>query len=109
MVSPSVVRSTPLLSPPNGALTPGAPGVYVYDAQSARRIPAVGRALGLYGGLSKQMPLDAYKGTMPQPRPNILRRPDPDRARSWFVQVSVEDYLLNGNAICLGRSIGVGG
>ena len=31
--------------------------------------------------------------------PSILRRPDPFNARSWFVHVSVEDYLLYGNAI----------
>ena len=32
-------------------LTPyGLPGPYVYDATSARRVPAVGRALQLYCG-----------------------------------------------------------
>jgi HK97 family phage portal protein len=73
----------------------------VYDATSARRIPAVGRALQLYSGLCKQMPMDAYRGRDPIPRPRLLARPDPFRARSWFVHVCIEDYLLNGNAIAL--------
>lgn len=87
----------------------GQPGPYVYDASSARRIPAVGRALQLYSGLVKQMPMDAYRGTQPLPRPRMLARPDPTRARSWFVHVGVEDYLLNGNAISLVTSRGVDG
>ena len=58
------------------------------------------RAVQLYGGMVKQMTMDAYKGARPVlPRPQILYRPDPDRGRPWFVQNSVEDYLLNGNAI----------
>jgi len=79
----------------------GAPGPYVYDATSARRIPAVGRALQLYSGLVRQMPMDAYKGYQRLPQPRLLARPDPDRAGSWLVGVSVEDYLLSGNAISL--------
>jgi HK97 family phage portal protein len=85
------------------------PGPYVWDAQTARRIPAVGRAIQLYSGLCKQMPIDAYKGSLPLPRPRLLARPDPFRARSWFVHVSVEDYLLNGNAISLITSRGSDG
>jgi len=49
--------------------------------------------------MTKQMPIDAYRGGTPIPRPRLLSRPDPLNARSWFVQVSIEDYLLNGNAI----------
>lgn len=97
------------LIPPPGSLLSGLPGPYVYDATSARRIPAVGRAIQLYSGLTKQMPMDAYKGTTPLPRPRLLGRPDPDRARSWFVHVSVEDYLLNGNAIAYVTSRGSDG
>jgi HK97 family phage portal protein len=94
-----------------GALYPGAGigllagiGPYVYDATSARRIPAVGRAIGLYAGLVKQCPMLAYRGTdRVDPTPSILLRPDVTKGRyvSWFVQVSVEDYLLNGNAVCV--------
>jgi len=87
----------------------GMAGPYVYDTQSARRVPSVGRALQLFSGLTKQMPIDAWRGTQPLPRPRLLARPDPTRARSWFVHVSVEDYLLNGNAICYVTSRGVDG
>jgi HK97 family phage portal protein len=38
-----------------------------------------------------------------------LHRPDPTRARSWFVHVAVEDYLLEGNAICQVTSRGADG
>jgi HK97 family phage portal protein len=59
--------------------------------------------------MCKQMPMDAYRAGTLLPRPNLLARPDPDRGRSWFVQVSVEDYLLNGNAISLITSRGADG
>jgi HK97 family phage portal protein len=55
------------------------------------------------------MPIDAYRGPVPLPRPRLLARPDPDRARSWFVHVSIEDYLLNGNAISYVTSRGADG
>lgn len=71
----------------------------VYDAATARRIPGVARALGIYGGMIKQMSIDAYRGITPLPRPSVLAQPDPTRARPWFVQVNIEDYLLNGNAL----------
>lgn len=75
------------------------PGPYVWDAASARQIPAVARAIQLYGGMTKQMPMDAYRAGQPLPRPSLLNAPDPTRGGPWFIQVSVEDYLLNGNAI----------
>lgn len=89
-----------------GGITPpavgayGMPGPYVYDVPSAWMIPAVSRAVQLYGGLVKQLPIDAYRGyTRIAPTPRICQRPDPLNAASWFVQVSVEDYLLYGNAV----------
>ena len=78
---------------------PGVSSPFVWDVQSALAIPAVARAVGLYAGMAKQMALDAYRGVAPLPRPPLLDRPDPTRARSWFVGVNVEDYLLNGNAL----------
>jgi phage portal protein BeeE len=90
-----------LIPPPSPVGAYGLPGPYVYDTTSARRVPAVARAIQLYAGMCKQMAMDAYRGAMPLPRPRLLARPDPDNARSWFVGVSIEDYLLNGNAICL--------
>jgi HK97 family phage portal protein len=73
----------------------------VYDAASARRVPAVARSLSLYGGMIKQTPLEDYRGITPLPRPRVLDQPDPDRGRPWFLQVHVEDYLEHGNAVSL--------
>ena len=115
MVGPSITigRAVPpapnggsILPPPGGI---GFPGPYVYDSRTARRIPAVGRAIQLFGGMCKQMPIDAYRGGVALPRPRLLSRPDPYNARSWFVQVSVEDYLLNGNAIAYVTARGADG
>lgn len=79
---------------------PGFRRPMLWDAQSARSIPGVERAVGLYTDLISQMPLDAYRGTVKLPRPRILARPDPSQSLPWFSTVMVEDYLLNGNAIC---------
>lgn len=87
-----------IIPPPTVGLL-GTPGPYVYDATTARKVPAVGRALQLFAGLVKQMPIDAYRGYQRLPTPRICSRPDPNRAGSWYVQVNVEDYLLAGNAI----------
>ena len=87
--------------PPPPAVAPyGSPGPYVYDAGSAMQVPAVSRAVQLYSGLVKQMPIDVYQGyTRVAPTPRFIRRPDPTNAGSWYVQVSVEDYLLSGNTV----------
>jgi phage portal protein BeeE len=95
-------QSSRIVFPPAGGGGVGAGwgfGPMVWDAWSARRIPGVGRALDIYSGMLKQAPLDAWRGVTALPRPRLLDRPDPDNARSWFVQVNVEDYLLNGNAM----------
>jgi HK97 family phage portal protein len=75
----------------------------VWDVASARSLPGVGRALQLYGGLISQCALDQYRGDeLLKPRPAFLATPDVSlRARSTFVRVHVEDYLLHGNAIHL--------
>ncbi|MFT4295633.1 MAG: phage portal protein [Micropruina sp.] len=76
----------------------------VYGGMTAARlkaIPAVGRALALIGGMSAQMPLEDMRGDTILPRPRLLDAPDPDRPRSWFVGLQVEDYLVHGNAVCL--------
>jgi HK97 family phage portal protein len=91
--------------PPMGAW----PGPYVYDAQSARRIPAVGRALQLFAGLVKQMPMESYRGYQRLPQPRLLSKPDPLRGGPEFVGLSVEDYLLSGNALALVTARGVDG
>lgn len=75
----------------------------VWDASTARSLPGMGRALQLYGGLISQCPLDKYRGDEPiRPRPAALKLPDVNlRARSTYVRVHVEDYLLHGNALHL--------
>ena len=70
----------------------------VWDAQTARTIPGVGRALQLYGGLIASCVLSARRGDDVLPTPRLLERPDPDMAYPTFVGVHVEDYLLHGNA-----------
>jgi HK97 family phage portal protein len=94
-----------IIPPPS----PTAAGLYVYDTQSARRVPGVARCLQLYGGLTKQMVIDVYRGADKLPTPRLVDRPDPLRGRPWFVQVSVEDYLLNGNALSLVTTRGADG
>lgn len=75
----------------------------VWDANSARSLPGLGRALQLYGGLISQCALDQFSGDEPtRPRPPLLQLPDVSlRARSTFVRMHVEDYLLHGNALHL--------
>jgi len=84
-------------------------GPFVWDSTTARQVPAVQRALGLYGGMCAQMPVDVYRGTVALPRPRLVTRPDPVNARSWFVRCNVEDYLMNGNAVSLVTSRGADG
>ena len=84
-------------------------GSYVWGPETAKRIPAVARCLHLYGGLMKQMKMRAYRGGVALPQPPLLDAPDPTRGGPWFVQVSVEDYLLSGNAICYVTSKGADG
>ena len=95
-----------LIPPPSGL---GLPGPFVYDTWSARRVPTVARCLQLFTGLMKQMQLDCVRGATLLPQPRLLARPDPTRARSWFVHVSVEDYLMEGNALAVITSRGVDG
>jgi HK97 family phage portal protein len=96
-----------LFDPPNG--TNAMVGPFVWDATSARQIPAVARCLQIYSGLVRQMKMDAYRGDEKLPRPRLLERPDPLNAGSWLVGISIEDYLLSGNAVSLVTSRGVDG
>jgi len=106
----SVGRTWPQPWASTGSLPPpGTGSPYVWDTQSAMAIPSVARAVQLITSMVKQMPLDAFRGVDPLPRPTILATLDPERARSWFVQVNVEDYLLNGNAISYVTSLGSDG
>lgn len=70
-------------------------------AARVKGIPAIGRGLNLIGGMGKQMPLEDMRGDKVLARPRLLDQPDPDQARSWFVDVQLEDYLVHGNALHL--------
>lgn len=70
----------------------------------AKSLPAIGRVLGLIGGMIKQMPLRRYQVRDPlPPKPlsttSLLQKPDPDWPLSDFLSNQVEDYLLNGNMV----------
>ena len=81
----------------------------VWDAQTARSLPGMGRALGIYSMLAT-VELDAFRQTRTEGRrsleplallPRICERPDPDMARPTFIKSHLEDYLLHGNALHL--------
>lgn len=75
----------------------------VWDSVTAQQLPAVGRAMALYGGLIAQCTLDEYQGNIPtSTRSPLLEVPDPNlKSRASFVRVHVEDYLVHGNALHL--------
>ena len=75
----------------------------VWDSVTAQQLPAVGRAMALYGGLISQCTLDLYDGPSPvSPRPPLLEVPDVLlQAAAAFIRVHVEDYLVHGNALHL--------
>lgn len=85
-----------VIFPPSGSNLPLSQAM---TPKIARALPAVGRALGIFGGMAKQMTLDQYRGVTPLARSAFLDQPDPDRPRSWFVECQIIDYLLHGNAI----------
>ena len=79
----------------------------VWDAQTARSLPGMGRALGIYH-MIVQCEIDAYRQTRTEGRrsleplpmlPRLLERPDPDLARTTFLRSHLDDFLLHGNAI----------
>lgn len=76
----------------------------VWDATSARTLPGVGRALGVYG-MVVQCALLHLQGTRQLPRRPFLERPDPDMALPTFIGAHVDDYLLHGNAAHLITSL----
>lgn len=65
----------------------------------ARAIPAISRVIQLIGGMIKQMGMDDYAGDKALTRPRLLDQPDPEVARSWWIDVQTTDYLLHGNAL----------
>jgi HK97 family phage portal protein len=110
-VRPTLTTGGSILPPAGLNVTYGLPGPYVWDSQSARKVPAVSRAVALYTGMVGQMAIDVYtRADEPvDPTPRIAKRPDPNNSRSWFVGNSVDDYLLNGNALSLVTARGADG
>lgn len=74
----------------------------VWNARTARKVPGVGRALSIYS-LIAAMPMDAYRGPDPLPRPRLLDQPDPTElgGAPLFIRDHVQDYLFHGNAMHL--------
>lgn len=74
----------------------------VWDSVTAQQIPAVGRAIDLYGGLISQCDLDQYDGVVPvSPRPAMLNQPDKTMSAALFKWVHVADRIVHGNALHL--------
>lgn len=90
---------TAVMQPWNQVLFPTADYMGPFGADKARSIPGVARALGVIGGMFRQMELEDVKGRRVLPRPAVLENPDPDAEVSWWLGVMVEDYLLHGNAV----------
>jgi HK97 family phage portal protein len=82
-------------------LPPADSAPMVWDATTARALPAVARAVSLYSGMISQVDMNDMRADTVLPRPTLLDQPDPNMARSLFVTLQMEDYLLNGNALSL--------
>lgn len=76
-------------------------GPLVWDAATARALPSVARAVAIYSGMISQLQLNDMRGDVILPQPTLLEQPNPNMARSTFMTVQIEDYVLNGNALCL--------
>jgi len=80
----------------------------VWDAQTARSVPGVGRALGIYGMAAacalihaRTAPGSPGSGRDELGLTKFLQRPDPDTALPTFIGVHLEDFMLQGNALHL--------
>jgi HK97 family phage portal protein len=71
----------------------------VWDVTTAAALPSVARATALYTGMISQLNMDDVRGTDVLARPPLLAQPDPTMTKTRFVHLSIEDYLLNGNAL----------
>lgn len=78
----------------------------VWDATTARSIPGLGRALGIYGMVAACQLLHLKGRETLSPTPRMLQRPDPDMALPTWIQVHVEDWFLHGNACHLVTAYG---
>jgi HK97 family phage portal protein len=85
----------------------------VWDAQTARSLPGVARALGIYGmaaacALQHQRSIPGEPGSSREELglSRFLQRPDPDMALPTFIGVHLDDFLLHGNACHLVTALG---
>lgn len=70
----------------------------IFDGSTAAGIPAIGKALGLYG-LIGGLDLQAWRSSTQLPTPRLLQQPDvEEHGSTWFVQQHLNDWLLHGNA-----------
>lgn len=106
------IWSTDLAGPP-GWVDPSTLTRQVWDAQTARTIPGVGRALGIYGMVAAcalqhvaMYPADPTRGEEQLGLPRFLQQPDPDMDLPTFIAVQLDDYLLHGNAAQLVTAYG---
>lgn len=99
------VWNTSMTGPPRWA-DPSTLTRQVWDATTARSIPGVGRALGIYGMVAACGLLHQRDGKTLTPTPRLLQRPDPDMALPTWNQVHIEDWFLHGNACHLVTAYG---
>ena len=105
MMTTASVWATNMSAPPTW-VDPSTLSRQVWDAETARSIPGVGRALGIYGMVAACQ-LQHQKGRVTlDPTPRLLQRPDPDMALPTWIQVHVEDWFLHGNACHLVTAYG---
>jgi HK97 family phage portal protein len=81
----------------------------VWDATTARSIPGIGRALGIYGMVAQCALLHTKGRETLTPTPLMLQHPDPDEALPTWIQIHVEDWFLHGNACHLVTAYGADG
>lgn len=98
------IWSTNLTGPP-GWVDPKTLSRQVWDAETAKSIPGLGRGLGIYGMVTQCALLHqrTAPGTPGTSRDELglsrfLQRPDPDLDLPNYIGAHVEDWLLHGNA-----------
>lgn len=94
----ATVWATNLSAPPSIVEEPRYLRRQVWNAETARAIPGLGRALGIYGMVAQCALLHMKGSETLSPTPRLLQRPDPDRPLPWFIEQHVHDWFLHGNA-----------
>lgn len=108
MMTQGSVWSTGMSSPPTWT-DPSTLSRQVWDATTARSIPGIGRALGIYGMVAACALLHQKGRETLTPTPRMLQRPDPDEALPTWIQSHIEDWFLHGNACHLITAYGSDG